>query len=69
MKNSQYINQFSINISEIARISFSEVINDQSTDIVTVAMHVEALRVLSKFIDDTIAKHEANQMETKNTLS
>lgn len=69
MKNSQYSNQFSININEIARISFSELINDQSTEIVTICMHIEVMKHLAKFINDTVAEHEAKAMESKKSLS
>lgn len=69
MKNSQYVNGFGINISEISRIAFTEMINNENTPIVTVCMHIEMMKQLAKFINDTVAEHEAKQMDTKKSMS
>jgi hypothetical protein len=69
VKNSQYVNGFAINISEISRICFSEMINNETTEVSTVCMHLEMMRELAKFINNTIAEHDTKQMENKKTLS
>lgn len=53
-KNSQYINQVNVNIGEMARLTFNEVVNDEIIPVTVLSMHVEFLKVLHATIGQTL---------------
>lgn len=55
-KNSQYINQVNVNIGEMARLTFNEVIppDNEIISVITLSMHVEFLKVLHSTIGETL---------------
>ena len=60
-KNSQYANHFNINISEMARLIFSEQLpqsNNEIEHVATVSIHVGFLKEVHRTIGEAIAGHE-----------
>lgn len=68
---SEYVNSFSINISEMVRLSFSEEAPENAviskTAIVTVAMHYDFLKTMSAVIGQAVAQHEHQLVTMKET--
>lgn len=74
MRNSQYSNQFNININELCRITFNEVRADAGNpeivaEIVTISLMEDAARVLANAILETLEKHKENQKEALKTTN
>lgn len=68
MKNSQYANQFNININELVRLTFNEIVPLSETEVInneitTISMHVEAAEVLANFMLQTINDHKEKQKQ------
>ena len=60
-KNSQYANHFNINISEMARLIFSEQLpqnNNEIEHVATISIHVGFLKEIHRTIGEAIAGHE-----------
>ncbi len=60
MKNSQYINQMNVNISEMVRLTFNEQMpqnNNEIQHIITLSMHFEFLKEMHRTIGDTLNSH------------
>jgi hypothetical protein len=59
MKNSQYINQMDISLSEVARLTFNEISppNNPVEHVITLCMNIEFLKVMHKTIGDTLEEH------------
>ncbi len=65
-KNSQYINQVNVNISEMARLTFNEVVNDETIQVVALSMHVEFLKVMLQAIGGALDNHSQNIASIKS---
>lgn len=66
MKNSLYVNNVNVGLSEMARLEFMETIPNENINlvetvhVVTLSMHVEFLRNLHLIIGQTLDRHDEN---------
>lgn len=71
MKNSQYVNQANVGISDIFRIQFNEItFNSENIEVGTFSMHIDCAEAVAKTILQTIEQHKENvrkQQENLNT--
>ena len=69
----KYSNQFTVNINEIARIIFTDVVTfgDETKVhfVEEIAMYPEALKGLADLIYRSLEEHKQKQQEVKSTLS
>ena len=66
MKNSQYINQVNVNLGEMARLTFNEVVNDETIQVVALSMHVEFLKALHTTIGQSLDNYAQNVANIKS---
>lgn len=61
--SSHYVNSAEVNISEIARIVFHEIQNNERTIVAELVMGMELLEGLAKTINKTIEQHKLKQVK------
>lgn len=57
---SLYTNNTDVSISDMARLTFYEIIDGERTEIVSLSMRIEHLENLAKAITDTLNQHKTN---------
>jgi hypothetical protein len=62
-----YANQVGVSMSEMGRLDFFEVINEKSSVVVKIALHIEVMRDVYKTMGKTIRDYDEMQAKTKAT--
>lgn len=70
MKNSQYVNQANVSVSDLIRIICNEVLNGgaEVIPVTILSMHVEFAKVFVKTIQQTIDQYEESIEKQKETM-
>jgi hypothetical protein len=72
MRNSQYVNEVNVSVSEMVRLVFSEVMpqhNNGTLHVATICMHLEFLKEMSRVINKALDDYKALNVDVAKGMN